>query len=358
MRSLKSKRIIKLFAVILSCVLLIQSSTVYAVSTITDTDMHSLYVGPAEHSAVLSTFTNSDTVTWLEKINAGWVRIRLSDGTVGYCDAALLGKRFTEDETAAVLYKTNDACRVFSSADRSAPAVCILPKNSRLPFVSSAENGFSLVRLENGRLGYLPTEVIEPVRETPAVVRTVPKLIADTGVTTEEQAAARLTELSSYFQNGRYWNSSGTESEENLFSVTDSPCAHPTDYYAHCNVYTSKISAALGYDIGMQCTGYAGLLSDLVFGTEAPFTEHGDFEKLRVGDHIRLVLWDHSMIVTKVCKDENEKTYVYVTEVNADYDTCRIDWGRKFTQQDLRRLGDYVEIHTRYPVEENTETES
>lgn len=105
------------------------------------------------------------------------------------------------------------------------------------------------------------------------------------------------------------------------------------------------------YGTEMQCLGYASLISDLLFGTDAPISMHHDFSKVRVGDHLRLYLWEHSMVVTEVGTDESGEQYVYVTEVNADYENCQIQWGRKFTQQDLRRLGDILYIYTRYSDE-------
>ena len=120
---------------------------------------------------------------------------------------------------------------------------------------------------------------------------------------------------------------------------------------AMSNMHTGNMSRKTGYGIGMQCLGYVGLLSDLTFGTDAPIYSHGNFDKVRPGDHVRLVLWDHSMLVTRVCKDENGRTYFYATDVNADYDTCMTQWERKFTKEELRRLGDYVCVYTRYPQE-------
>ena len=351
MRRIKTKPITRLCALFLSALLFVQSTPVSAAGS----DAHTLYTGPSEHAAAVGTFSDGETVTLLRQVNTVWSRIRLADGTVGYCDASLLGTLFTEHEPSPTdTYKTTRAVQILSSPETDAPVLGVLPQNTVLPYADDMENGFIFIRLENGLLGYLPADAVTPQYEQPAAVRTTPKLAAHTGITTETEAAARLTELSAYFQNGRYWNCLGTglsQSADNLFCVTDTPCAHPSHGYSYCNIYTSSMSRKMGYGQGMQCLGYVGLLSDLTFGTEAPVTVHSDFEKLRVGDHIRLVLWDHSMLVTKVCKDENDRTYVYVTEVNADYDTCRIDWGRKFTQDDLRRLGDYVEIYTRYPTE-------
>lgn len=354
------KNAYRLSAFFLSVILLLQSiPNIEAVTTET-TGTHTLYAGPTEQSAVSGVLSDGDTVTVIEHINDTWSRIRLPDGTVGCCDRTILGIQPSETEHPAGLIKAAYTVRVLSSPDRRASVIGVLPENARPTVVSKLENGFTLVQLGNSRLGYIPSASLETIYEQTAVIRTVPKLTASTGITTEKEAAARLTELSAYFQNGRYWNCRGTglsQSADNLFCVTDSPCAHASYGYSYCNVYTSSMSEYMGYYWGTQCLGYAALLSDLTFGTDAPISMHSDFEKLRVGDHIRLVLWDHSMLVTEVGKDENGKTYVYVTEVNADYDTCKIEWGRKFTQQDLHRLGDYVEIYTRYPTEDAESTE-
>ncbi len=317
-----------------------------------DDSVHPIYAGPSTYTVSVCTVENGDSVAVLSQINDSWSQIRLTNGTIGYCKNNLLQITYTEGENETKRVRTTQISKLFSAPDINSSVIASIPVNIQLSKSLDTNNGFTLVELPTGTTGYLLSDTLTLAPLSSAIIRPIPELAASTGITTETAAKERLTELSAFFEAGRYWNDYGAaESIENhkSFVISDTPCQHENYGYGHCNYYTSKISAALDYSYGSQCVGYAGLISDLIFGTEAPITEHSDFDRLRVGDHIRLVLWDHSMLVTDVGKDENGKTFVYVTEVNADYETCRIDWNRKFTQDDLRRLGDYIEVHSRYP---------
>lgn len=70
-----------------------------------------------------------------------------------------------------------------------------------------------------------------------------------------------------------------------------------------------------------------------------------ELRRVRVGDMIRLPESMHSMLVTAV---DREAETVTVTEVNADYETCRIAWGRTVTREALYANGDSVTFYTRY----------
>lgn len=313
--------------------------------------VHAIYVGPSIYTVSAHTVEDGESVAVLSRTNENWSLIRLIDGSVGYCKNNLLLITYTEDAEHVKHCKTVQPAKLFTSPEENASVSCVIPANILLTAKSKTEGGFTCVELASGKTGYLLSDTLVPSPVSTAIVRPIPELKPFTGISTEFEAKERLAELSEYFTDGMYWNDyeAGNTSTHKSFALSATPCEHENQGYTHCNFYTSKISEALGYAYGSQCAGYAGLLSDLIFGTEAPIYVHSDFEELRIGDHIRLVLWDHSMLVTDVGKDENGKTFVYVTDVNADYESCRIDWGRKFTQDDLRRLGDYIEIHTRYP---------
>ena len=90
-------------------------------------------------------------------------------------------------------------------------------------------------------------------------------------------------------------------------SITDTPCAHSADGTDTCNTYKGALLAEFPEFSGIQCFGYASLLSDLLFGTDAP-----------------------------------------VTEVNADFETCRIAWGRSITRGELYETDSAVIFYTRY----------
>ena len=168
---------------------------------------------------------------------------------------------------------------------------------------------------------------------------------------TEAHVLLELEQLAAYFEDGRYWNHYGMDASsmndwEQALCITDQACAHSENGYDYCNIYNGAISDYFPqYDYDTQCLGYAALISDLLFGTDAPVTEFYDFDSLRIGDHIRLVENEHSMIVTDI--DWSTDT-ITVTEVNADYENCRISWGRTITRDELYSMEGEAIFHTRY----------
>ena len=117
---------------------------------------------------------------------------------------------------------------------------------------------------------------------------------------TEEEAAATLESLRDTFPEGAYWNHVGVEDWDE-FTVTDSPCQHDLYWDAYCNTYTGGIQELFPqFEPMEQCLGFAALLSDLVFGEDAPVSTFTDYTQLRVGDNIRLELTEHSMVVLTV----------------------------------------------------------
>lgn len=175
-------------------------------------------------------------------------------------------------------------------------------------------------------------------------------LLQPFGADTEALAAECLAALENYFENGRYWNhtdmdTNGMSEFGIALSVTDTPCDHSAFGSTYCNVYCGATQDFFSYPSLMQCLGFASLISDLVFGTDAPVTEFYDFDDLRIGDHIRLVSTTHSVIVTDI---DRETETITVAEVNADYTSCRIAWGRQITKAQLFQAEDNIRYFTRY----------
>ena len=134
---------------------------------------------------------------------------------------------------------------------------------------------------------------------------------------TEEEAAATLESLRDTFPEGSYWNHVGVEDWDE-FTVTDSPCQHDLYWDAYCNTYTGGIQELFPqFEPMEQCLGFAALLSDLVFGEDAPVSTFTDYTQLRVGDNIRLELTEHSMVVLTV-----DGEGITVVECNSDYEHC------------------------------------
>ena len=160
---------------------------------------------------------------------------------------------------------------------------------------------------------------------------------------TEEEAAATLESLRDTFPDGSYWNHMGLE-EWDEFTVTDIPCDHDLYRDTYCNSYTGGIQELFPqFEPMEQCLGFAALLSDLVFGEDAPVSTFTDYTQLRVGDHIRLELTEHSMTVLTVAEEG-----ITVVECNRDYEHCRISWDRFLSWEELAAYSYEMECITRY----------
>ena len=160
---------------------------------------------------------------------------------------------------------------------------------------------------------------------------------------TEEEAAATLESLRDTFPDGSYWNHMGLE-EWDEFTVTDIPCDHDLYWDAYCNSYIGGIQELFPqFEPMEQCLGFAALLSDLVFGEDAPVSTFTDYTQLRVGDHIRLELTEHSMTVLTVVEEG-----ITVVECNRDYEHCLISWDRFLSWEELAAYSYEMECITRY----------
>lgn len=82
------------------------------------------------------------------------------------------------------------------------------------------------------------------------------------------------------------------------------------------------------------CIALAGEVSDKVFGKYAPVTTHKNFDKIKIGDHVRIGD-SHSVIVIG-----KSKTAITVLEGNYN---ASIHWNRKITKTELKKEEFYVD---------------
>lgn len=104
-------------------------------------------------------------------------------------------------------------------------------------------------------------------------------------------------------------------------------------HWTDANEYYSKTLHLDGYG----CAAFAAICSDTVFGDRPVFEKHSDFDRIRVGDMIRIGN-THSVVVLA----RNGDT---LTVAEGNYNSS-IHWGRQITRQELKKSGFYVE--TRY----------
>lgn len=149
-------------------------------------------------------------------------------------------------------------------------------------------------------------------------------------LTDAERLEERFLWLEKKFPEGQYWNHMGRElpgGVESPFSVTSTPCAHYRYGQVYCNYYSgSMLDVFSQYSHLCQCLGFASLLSDQLFGADAPVCQLEKDAQLRPGDHVRLREYEHSVIVREVTEEG-----LRLAEVNAGYEDCLISWSRTFT---------------------------
>ena len=162
-------------------------------------------------------------------------------------------------------------------------------------------------------------------------------------ISVEDEVLAALNDLREVFPEGMYWNHMGVEDWDE-FTVTDTSCQHDLYWDTYCNGYSGGIQELFPqFEPMEQCLGFAALLSDLVFGEDAPVNTFTDYTQVRPGDRIRLELSEHSMTVLTVDEDG-----ITVVECNSDYEHCRISWDRFLSWEDLDTYSYEIECITRY----------
>lgn len=196
-----------------------------------------------------------------------------------------------------------------------------------------------LVRDDNGTEGYIYSEDLsfageEGGEKTSALY---------------SEIKIRLSELQAMFPDQKYWNHIDIpEDKISPLSVTETPCDHFWEDGVYCNQYNGSFldyyEEYYGYDTLYQCLGFANYISDYIFGTDAPIVYSEGFDGIQIGDHLRLVYYDHSMIVTHVGDDG-----INVVEVNRSFEDCLIEWDRYISFDELYSYGyDGVEYMSRY----------
>lgn len=165
----------------------------------------------------------------------------------------------------------------------------------------------------------------------------------------EEYAGHKFDYLQSRLPEGTYWNHMGRDdisyAQEVTFVTTEIPCIHSTYGELYCNFYNGATKQLFFDNTLCECLGFASLLSDQVFGESAPLHVFHDSSLLRVGDHIRLDEYEHSMTVVEIHED-----YLVIAEANAGYEDCLIAWKTQLTWDRLRNLSWDSWFISRYPL--------
>ncbi len=141
--------------------------------------------------------------------------------------------------------------------------------------------------------------------------------------------------LRQWYKHGEYFNFIGNDidelnSDEIVLITSTTACNHDRDGYEFCHRYEGITGDLFNYGAEFQCLAFASFVSDFLFGKNATISYISTFDDISIGDHIRLIQYDHSMIVVEKGED-----YVEVVEVNRSYKDCLIEWDRRITENQL-----------------------
>lgn len=216
--------------------------------------------------------------------------------------------------------------------EEDAEIVFQVKKGASLTRTERGENGWDTVVTEDGTAGFVRhAEVsLEPIPKAGMKV-TITSFTAPEERASEypdgwlEQFNEKILELQVQFPKGTYWNHTSFAA---VCGVTNTPCDHSLEFEEKtiwCNTYSGITKTAFPqYDRVYQCLAFASMLSDSVFGIDAPLIRFSDYDRLQIGDQARINGNSHSVFIL----DKTDE-YVIVAECNADYQTCVINWGRK-----------------------------
>lgn len=242
------------------------------------------------------------------------------------------------------------ACSWFSYSISSTPAESSTPSSSSLPPASSASsaadeksastaNNKSAADESGAERSEIASPIDSAIRSTGGYVSPKEKEAVNydifdasfTSLATDQ----KLTILRTVFPQGKYWNSIGVDisdmtQEEACMLVSDESCDHDVNGYEYCHEYDGRTMEEYTYGANIQCLGFASMISDVLFGKDADIETFYDYDELNVGDHIRFLSYEHSVIVIEKTDD-----YVKVVECNRDYEDCMIEWDRTITYDEL-----------------------
>lgn len=129
-------------------------TAIYATSTVP----LNLRKGAGTNYAVIKVISKNDSVTVVDRTNSTWLKVKLSDGTTGYCLGSYLD--ITTDA------KTTTALNLRKGAGTSYSIIKTLNTGVKLDIIKFCNKSWAQVKLSDGTTGYVCTDYISYVANT------------------------------------------------------------------------------------------------------------------------------------------------------------------------------------------------
>lgn len=272
-----------------------------------------------------------------------------NEGNDTASNAAIVQEMPTFKDVNETVYATSDV-NIREEPNSSSNRIGVLKQNESVLRTGIGSNGWDRITYNNStryiyhsylskqkvQVAQSKTETSKNSQAQNTTTTTTAKSSSNTTVTTSNfqypdgwvnNFNTQIAKLKSEYPSGYYWNHAGGAANG---SVTQTPCNHKANEN-YCNTYQGKSNQACGFSIGTQCAGFTSVLSDRIFGKDSPTRIFYNYDDIRIGDQARINNNSHTVFII-----EKTDEYVIVTECNADYKTCVINWGRKIYRNNLK----------------------
>ena len=159
--------------------------------------------GAGTNYNVIKVIDQNTTLNIIDRSNANWVKVKLSDGTTGYCSADYL-----DVTTDAV---TTDALNMRKGAGTGYDIITTIPKNTKIDVIRFSGNSWAYVKLQNGTVGYVCTDYIQFVSSSNTSVTTTSANITLSATSKKMAIGQSFTLKASSNQGTVTWTSSNAK---------------------------------------------------------------------------------------------------------------------------------------------------
>ncbi len=268
------------------------SEIIYAKTT----DALNLRSGPGIDYSVSGVMSKDTSVAVLDVSNKKWIKVKLSDGKIGYCSANYV------DITADA--ETTDYVNLRSGPGTENPVIKTIDEGTKLDVITYSGSSWAKVKISDGTSGYINTNYFEYVTaDKPAEV----------SKTSEPSKTSEVSETS----------------ESSEVSKTSEPETNPTEPKGKITLSTTGRSLAVGNIFTLTASGNKSKIQWYTSDSKvAVVGSSGAVSGIAPGEAtIRAV--DSSIGATAACKVTVVKTDYY--SINLSDLTKQISEGKSFT---------------------------
>ena len=192
------------------------SMTTSAQSTIEAkvTDYLNLRSGAGSNYSVVKVMDKNSRVTVLDRSNAQWIKVRMQDGTTGYCSQNFLDVVNDAATTTYVNFR--------KAAGTNADIIKTLSPNTKLDIITFAGSSWARASLSDGTKGYICTDYISYTSVTSSSTGNTTQAVSKPATQTSQNTASNTTTRTGSTNNVKLSVNARSVAVGNRFTITAS----------------------------------------------------------------------------------------------------------------------------------------